>query len=563
MNIKNITAIILSILLSLIFANATFAHGYVTGPASRAYLCHTANEQGIKNEHCGPIQWEPQSVEQVTHTFINNKMNNHIPSANNERFSTPENEKGIDEQSENRWHKNTIEAGKYNFVWHHTANHATTGYRFYMTKPGWDANKPLTRAEFDDKPFCALTYGGVRPPMDLTIPCDIPQRQGYQVILAVWDVNDTVNSFYQVIDVKFSDGSDPTPTFDWNVINDTAKNWLENSNLGELTIGDEIILNVVNNNNAKHVYSIHINSSNRTTWQDELAEKINQANSNKHGFIRVGLFDNASKQIYYQPNSDNKLYINSGKEDVAKNYRYSWVKKPAADEPADTWVQVSKALVEHQAKVIVGQGVKFRLFNSEGREVNEGKEPILSITAANKDTWQKALATLVDNSHYPILVKLGVLGENHQRVETPDHSYEKYNVYIAHSPLAKEYRYELDTVKQDDDMACTYRFKMINNWGGGYQAELTVDNLAESPITDWKITFPSNSAITVASGWNGKFALNNGQLSITNEAWNGAISANGGQLSGLGFTAKLSKPQPDAALEPASLWLNGKLCQKK
>ncbi|HGJ5875317.1 MAG TPA: lytic polysaccharide monooxygenase [Arsenophonus sp.] len=32
--------------------------------------------------------------------------------------------------------------------------------------------------------------------------CDVPQRTGYQVILGVWSIADTANTFYQVVDVN-------------------------------------------------------------------------------------------------------------------------------------------------------------------------------------------------------------------------------------------------------------------------------------------------------------------------------------------------------------------------
>ncbi len=32
--------------------------------------------------------------------------------------------------------------------------------------------------------------------------CDVPQRTGYQVVLGVWSIADTVNAFYQVVDVN-------------------------------------------------------------------------------------------------------------------------------------------------------------------------------------------------------------------------------------------------------------------------------------------------------------------------------------------------------------------------
>ena len=559
---KNLSIWLISLVFSLLFFNSAFSHGYVTVPKSRAYLCHQANSQGHKNEDCGPIQWEPQSVEQVTHTFINNGMNGHIPSANVERFKNEPSTKGLDDQMGERWKKNVIEAGQTNFVWHHTANHATTGYRFYMTKPGWDPNKPLTRSDFDDKPFCALSYGGVRPPADLTIPCNVPERQGYQVILAVWDVDDTVNSFYQVIDVKFSDGGTPAPVFDWNVVNNTAKNWLVNADLGDINVGDEVSLQI-HSQKSQQSYSIEINNNNRNTWPDELAEKINNENSTKYGLIRVGLFDNGSKDIFYQKNADNKVFINMAHENADIHYQYSWTKKSIPEEPNGNWHKVGKPLAEHQAKVIVGQGLKFRLFDSQGHEVNEGKEPVLTITAENKNSWQKALAELVNHSAYPIQVQIGVLDAAGNAVETPNHSYEKYGVYISNMSLSKEFRYELDSVTPDPNQVCTYSFKVTNNWGSGYQAELIVNNMANTAIHNWKMSFPANSAISTIRGWNGIFTLEDGVISINHEAWNSTITANGGKVPGVGFTAELSKPVSDTELIPATLTLNNKQCQRQ
>ncbi|MCV6020601.1 lytic polysaccharide monooxygenase, partial [Escherichia coli] len=48
----------------------------------------------------------------------------------------------------------------------------------------------------------------VQPPKQMSHQCNVPEREGYHVILAVWDVGDTAASFYNVIDVKF-DGDDP------------------------------------------------------------------------------------------------------------------------------------------------------------------------------------------------------------------------------------------------------------------------------------------------------------------------------------------------------------------
>lgn len=52
--------ILLTGLLTFGFSEKASAHGYVESPASRSYLC----KQGV-NVNCGPIQYEPQSVEGI------------------------------------------------------------------------------------------------------------------------------------------------------------------------------------------------------------------------------------------------------------------------------------------------------------------------------------------------------------------------------------------------------------------------------------------------------------------------------------------------------------------
>ncbi|MGV2805610.1 chitin-binding protein, partial [Clostridium perfringens] len=42
--------------------------------------------------------------------------------------------------------------------------------------------------------------------------CNVPSRTGYQVILAVWEIADTGNAFYNVIDVNFTGGGNPDTT---------------------------------------------------------------------------------------------------------------------------------------------------------------------------------------------------------------------------------------------------------------------------------------------------------------------------------------------------------------
>ncbi|GKU79970.1 lytic polysaccharide monooxygenase [Paenibacillus sp. L3-i20] len=182
-----------------LFAQQISAHGYVEGPASRAALCKSG-----QNTNCGPIIYEPQSLEAAKGFPNAGPADGQIASANG-AFPT------LDEQSATRWSKVNITAGQRTFTWKLTAAHATASWKYYITKTNWNSNAALTRNSFDLTPFCSVNYGGAQPPFSYSNSCNVPARTGYHVILAVWEVADTPNAFYNVIDVNFS-GSNPSDT---------------------------------------------------------------------------------------------------------------------------------------------------------------------------------------------------------------------------------------------------------------------------------------------------------------------------------------------------------------
>ncbi|MEC2559155.1 lytic polysaccharide monooxygenase, partial [Bacillus cereus] len=97
--------------------------------------------------------------------------------------------------------KNTITGGENTFTWKYTAPHLTSKWHYYITKKGWNPNKALTRADFE--PIGTVQHDGSAASNNLTHKINVPtDRSGYHVILAVWDVADTANAFYNVIDVN-------------------------------------------------------------------------------------------------------------------------------------------------------------------------------------------------------------------------------------------------------------------------------------------------------------------------------------------------------------------------
>ncbi|WP_072034004.1 lytic polysaccharide monooxygenase [Rahnella aquatilis] len=179
---------------SLMLGQEASAHGYVSSPASRAYECNLQN-----NKNCGPVQYEPQSIEGPGNFPIGGPPDNRIPSGGLSQYHE------LDAQTGERWVKNSIKSGPITFTWTLTAQHSTKSWKYYMTKPGWDINKPLTRDSFNLTPFCEFYDDGAVPPPVVNHSCNFPSGNiGYNVILAVWNIQDTSHAFYQAIDVDIT-----------------------------------------------------------------------------------------------------------------------------------------------------------------------------------------------------------------------------------------------------------------------------------------------------------------------------------------------------------------------
>ena len=185
----------------LLCASQAYGHGHIIDPPSRAELCsniHTPASE--KNTNCGQIMWEPFSIEGPDGWPADGT----IPAGGgHSRF--PE----LNEQTATRWGKVPMSGGATKFTWTFNANHVTKDYTYYMTRAGWNPNAPLTRATFEDAPFCVVDGGMKQPPMTTDHTCNVPTLEGYHIILSVWDVGDTSNSFFNVIDVMFSGGGSP------------------------------------------------------------------------------------------------------------------------------------------------------------------------------------------------------------------------------------------------------------------------------------------------------------------------------------------------------------------
>ncbi|WP_239255305.1 lytic polysaccharide monooxygenase [Listeria ilorinensis] len=168
------------------------AHGYISKPASRAYL----GNLGI-NKNVGSVQWEPQSIEAAKGFPAAGPVDGKI--AGGGKYPL------LDVQTENRWVKVDMQPGLNTFEWTLTAPHRTASWQYYITKKDWDPNAPLTRASLE--PLKTIQDNGSIPSTKVVQQVEIPaDRSGYYVILGIWNIADTGNAFYQVIDANIVNG---------------------------------------------------------------------------------------------------------------------------------------------------------------------------------------------------------------------------------------------------------------------------------------------------------------------------------------------------------------------
>ncbi|MEC3895805.1 MULTISPECIES: lytic polysaccharide monooxygenase auxiliary activity family 9 protein [Nocardiopsis] len=149
---------------TLMPAGAASAHGYVSDPPSRQAQCAAGVVQ------CGPIQWEPQSVEGPKGLMECAGGNAAFSELNDDNYG---------------WDVTPIGTTA-NFEWTITAAHASAEWEYFI-------DGQLV-ASFDD--------GGARPPWNFTHQVDLSNYPGEQTVLARWNVADTANAFYACIDVN-------------------------------------------------------------------------------------------------------------------------------------------------------------------------------------------------------------------------------------------------------------------------------------------------------------------------------------------------------------------------
>ncbi|MEU7974501.1 cellulase family glycosylhydrolase [Micromonospora sp. NPDC049089] len=83
--------------------------------------------------------------------------------------------------------------------------------------------------------------------------------------------------------------------------------------------------------------------------------------------------------------------------------------------------------------------------------------------------------------------------------------------------------------------AATAVFSVTNNWGNGYQGQVTVTNNTSAQITSWRVEFDLPAGTSINQSWNAEQTTSGSHYTFTNVVWNGTLGA--GASTSFGFLA--------------------------
>ncbi|MBO9548384.1 lytic polysaccharide monooxygenase [Pseudomonas sp.] len=197
-------------------------HGVVASPKSRAYF---ADEKGlIEGNLKYGIEWGkffPAVVGGLQDPYAATDATNITPPVDGKIASGERPGAAYLDRTDVNWQKHKVYGGEaLDFVWEFSARHKYRRFNYFITRVGWDPDQPLSRAQFEAEPFATFlntrqpywSYTDVEmwPANPTTHTLTLPKREGYYVLLGVWEVAETDKAFYQVVDLEFlPDGEGP------------------------------------------------------------------------------------------------------------------------------------------------------------------------------------------------------------------------------------------------------------------------------------------------------------------------------------------------------------------
>ncbi|MCC8246307.1 cellulose binding domain-containing protein [Saccharothrix luteola] len=98
------------------------------------------------------------------------------------------------------------------------------------------------------------------------------------------------------------------------------------------------------------------------------------------------------------------------------------------------------------------------------------------------------------------------------------------------------------TTSQPGGGACAATHRVVNSWGGGYQAEVKVANTSTASLNGWTVRLTLPSGHTVNNLWGGVNTGTSGAVSVRNAPYNGSLGS--GTSTTFGYVANGPNANP-------------------
>ncbi|MBN8469213.1 lytic polysaccharide monooxygenase [Corallococcus exiguus] len=288
---------------SLLSAGPAAAHGSMEVPLSRVYGCFKEGPESPKSAACkaavqtGGTQalYDWNGVRQGA---ANGRHREIIPDG---KLCSAANEshKGLD-LARADWPSTLItpdSGGRFEFVFHATAVHATGYFQLFVTKEGYNPSLPLKWSDLESTPFCNVTnVSAVNNRYRLNCPFPAT-RTGSHVIYAIWQRADSPEAFYACTDVKFS--NTPPPPVSWKELGQVqAREDLPKSSKVTFRLFDSA-------GRDAESYPLTLDAATpAATWMYRLAQQVNAGSSR----VQVGVLQTSGSVTPVQDALGNRVY---------------------------------------------------------------------------------------------------------------------------------------------------------------------------------------------------------------------------------------------------------------
>ncbi len=102
--------------------------------------------------------------------------------------------------------------------------------------------------------------------------------------------------------------------------------------------------------------------------------------------------------------------------------------------------------------------------------------------------------------------------------------------------------------------ACTVDYTVVNDWGSGFTASVTVTNNAGSALSNWRVEWDYAGNQKAGQAWNATVSQDGAHVTASAPSWNSTLSAGGS--ANFGFNGVYSGSNP----KPTTFKLNGTTC---